>query len=254
MSSRAATSPWWVRTRPNPRAELRLFCFPYAGGAASSYFTWQEYLPPSVEVFAAQPPGRANRLNELPLKDIDTLVAELGRSILPHLDRPFAFFGHSMGAVIAFELVRLLRRDGRAKPFHLFVSGREAPHAPDPRPPTYNLPEPEFIEALGRLKGTPQEVLRHEELMRFVLPLLRADFEAIETYVYKNEPPLDCPITAFVGLHDDEVSREQLEMWAGQTKASFSARVFPGDHFFLHTAQPALLKAIAVELFRHRLS
>jgi medium-chain acyl-[acyl-carrier-protein] hydrolase len=157
-----------------------------------------------------------------------------------------------MGAVIAFELARLLRREGRPRPFHLFVSGRQAPHAPDPEPPSYNLPEPEFIESLGRLNGTPPEVLRHQELMNLLLPLLRADFEAIETYAYKDEPPLDCPVTAFVGLHDDEVSREQLEMWAGQTNASFSARVFPGDHFFLNTARPALLKAIAAELFRHR--
>lgn len=155
-----------------------------------------------------------------------------------------------MGALIAFELARLLRKEYGLSPLQLFVSGRNAPQLPITDSPLYNLPEAEFIEALRRLNGTPHEVLEHEELMQFMLPVLRGDFTVCETYAYSDDAPLDCPITAFGGVEDKDVRRERLESWLMQTNASFLLRMFPGDHFFINTARPSLLLALTRELLQ----
>jgi medium-chain acyl-[acyl-carrier-protein] hydrolase len=168
------------------------------------------------------------------------------------MDRPFALYGHSMGALIAYELARRLREAGRAEPVHLFVSGCRAPQLADTRDVTYDLPDPEFIEELRRLKGTPSEVLEHEELLRLVLPLLRADFAVAQTYRYSEGPPLGCPLTAVGGLQDEEVTREQLTPWREMTTGAFSLHMLPGDHFFLHTSQDVLLEIITRQLARLR--
>jgi medium-chain acyl-[acyl-carrier-protein] hydrolase len=170
----------------------------------------------------------------------------------PYLDRPFAFFGHSMGAVISFEIARLLRREQTTLPIHLFVSGRPAPQIPEPKRYTYNLPDPAFMKELLRLKGTPAEVLEHPELMQVVMPLLRADFELIQTYTYTDEPPLNIPLTAIGGL-EDEISREKLEGWRAQTTRAFSLRLLPGDHFYLTTNHRLLLPLLTQELSRNGL-
>ncbi len=250
-SSPQAPSQWFARAKPNPQVRLRLFCFPYAGGNAHAFRRWQQQLPPGVEVLAAHLPGRGSRTRERPHTSITALVEELGRAVRPYLDLPFAFFGHSMGAVIGFELARLLRREGAIVPAHLFVSGRRAPQIPETDPPTYNLPDAELIEEVRRLNGTPPEVLEHPELVELMLPLLRADFQMIETYRYVDEPPLDCPVSAFGGLQDSEVTREHLDAWREQTTSGFVRRMFDGDHFFLHRAEQALLTTIAGELHRH---
>ncbi|MCI0529785.1 MAG: thioesterase domain-containing protein, partial [Nitrospira sp.] len=179
---------------------------------------------------------------------LSPLVQVIAQALFPYLDKPFAFFGHSMGALVSFELTRHLRRQYRLGPVHLFVSGHHAPQIPDPDPPVHTLPEPAFLEELSRLNGTPKEVLEHTELMHLMLPTLRADFAVCETYTYTTEPPLDCPISAYGGLQDLEVSRDSLEAWQVQTRTSFSLRMFPGDHFFLHTAQPLLLRVLSWEL------
>lgn len=242
-------NPWLYVPRPNPSARLRLFCFPYAGGGAMIYRKWAEGLPPTVEVCAIRLPGRESRLKEPPFSKITTLVEALDGAVEPHLsDKPFAFFGHSMGAIIAYTLTNRLRERGLAQPVHLFVSGRTAPHIADDDPPTYNLPEPEFIEDLRRLNGTPKEVLENPELMKVMLSILRADFEVCQTYVHQPQPPLDCPITAFGGLQDPGVTREKLEGWREHTTATFTLRMLPGDHFFLNSAQPLLLRTLAVAL------
>ena len=251
QSNPRAASEWLTRPRPNPQARLRLFCFPYAGGNVHAFRKWPQQLPPGVEVLAAQLPGRGARMREQPYTSVTALVEELGVAVRPLLDRPFAFFGHSMGAIIAFELARLLRGEGGAAPAHLFVSGRRAPQIPDADPPTYNLPDAEFIEEVRRLNGTPPEVLEHPELMGLMLPLLRADFQVVDTYRYADGPPLGCPISAFGGLQDFDVTREQLEAWREQTTSGFVRRMFDGDHFFLHRAEPVLLATIARDLHQH---
>jgi medium-chain acyl-[acyl-carrier-protein] hydrolase len=246
--NQSAQSSWFAYYEPNPRAKLRLFCFPYAGGSALVFHKWRDSLPPFVEVCPVQLPGRGNRLQVPPFTNMGALVEATGAALLPHLDMPFAFFGHSMGASISFELARLLRREGRRLPLHLYISGRRAPHIIDPDPPLYHLPDAELLEELRQLNGTPKEVLEHPELMAMMLPLLRADFSVAETYVCEPEPPLDIPITVFGGLADKDVPREDLEAWEEHSTASFKLRMLAGDHFFLNTSQPALLRLLSNEL------
>ncbi|HYP25227.1 MAG TPA: thioesterase II family protein [Blastocatellia bacterium] len=247
MVTRQAT-PWVVIPKPNPSASVRLFCFPYAGGTAAGFRKWPAGLPNSVEVWSVQYPGRGSRIRESPFTRIAPLVDAAAEALMPYMDSPFAFFGHSMGAVVAFELSRILRRELSRTPLHLFVSGRRAPQVVDDTDEIYKLPDDEFVEELRRLNGTPAEVLEHKELMQLMLPLLRADFEAIGTYEYREEPPLACPISAFGGLEDQDVSRDNLAAWRSQTTSSFSVRMMPGDHFFLHSGEPLLLGALAQEL------
>jgi medium-chain acyl-[acyl-carrier-protein] hydrolase len=164
------------------------------------------------------------------------------------MDRPFAFFGHSMGALIGFELARYLRRENLQKPLHLFVSGCPAPQIRDRSVLTYDLPEQEFLRELRRLNGTPREVLEHPGLMELILPLLRADFCVTGTYTFSDGDPLDTPITVFGGQQDEDAGQSSLEAWRQQTARAFALQVFPGDHFFLHTAQHQLLSVLGREL------
>ncbi len=239
---------WVACAKPNPQAKLRLFCFHYAGGGASVFRGWRDSLPQSVEVCAIELPGRGMRLRESPFTQLEPLVQHLASTLLPYLDKPFAFFGHSMGGLVSFELTRLLRREYRVSPVHLFVSGYRAPQVPDPDPPIHALPESEFLRELRRFNGTPEAVLENAELMQLLLPTLRADFAVIETYAYTPETPLDCPITAFGGLQDREASCDELEAWREQTNASFVLKMFPGDHFFLHSAGSLLLQDLYQKL------
>lgn len=242
------TTAWLKRPSRGERAAVRLFCFPYAGGSASVFGRWQESFPEAVEVCAVELPGRATRLREAAHRDIASLNRAMADGLLPYLDRPFAFFGHSMGALIAFEFARHLRREHGLTPHHLFVSGRRAPQLPDDRPPTYQLPDEEFLETLFLYNGTPQEVFENYELVKLLLPMMRADFELVQTHVYTPEPPLDCPITVFGGSLDSAVSRVQLDAWREQTGARFSLSILPGDHFIMHTAERQLLDKISREL------
>lgn len=176
------------------------------------------------------------------------MVETLAPILLPYLDLPFALFGHSLGGLISFELARLLRRDYGKAPVHLFVAGCAAPQLSDSQPPIHNLPEPEFVAELRRLKGTPEGVLRQPELMRMLLPCLRADFEMGATYQYAAGEPLACPISAFGGLADPEISRADLEGWREHMTATFVARMLPGEHFFLLDTRAQLLQMITLDL------
>jgi medium-chain acyl-[acyl-carrier-protein] hydrolase len=248
MTRETVHSRWVAGNVAKPNAKLRLFCFPYAGGSTSTFKSWQEGLPDSVEVSAVQLPGRGGRLSEAPFQHLPEMVEALAGALSPLFDKPFAFFGHSMGALIGLELCRWLRRERDTMPVHLFVSGRRAPQLPELESPTYNLPESEFVQRLRILNGTPQGVLDHPELMQLMIPLLRADFSVCETYEYRTELPLNCPLTVFGGIQDVEVPHEQLQAWREHTKSTFSLRMFPGDHFFLNPAQPDILRIIAQHL------
>lgn len=242
-------NPWIAHARPNPRARLSLFCFPYAGGSAAVYRGWGESLPPEVEVLPVELPGRASRFREAPFTELLELVEALAGALDKEMStRPFAFFGHSMGGLISFELSRRLRRERRTGPVKLLVSGRRAPQVPDREEPYHNLPEDEFIEKLRTLNGTPEEVLQHPELMQMLIPVLRADFAVNETYEYQEEEPIAIPIAAFGGLGDEEVEREDLEAWSTQTTGVFRLRMFPGDHFYLEQQRAALLGAVSEDL------
>jgi medium-chain acyl-[acyl-carrier-protein] hydrolase len=247
-TQRQTIDPWIGTFRPGLQTNLTLFCFPYAGGSSLIYKNWQALLPPSISVCAVQLPGRGMRLQEPAFTSIFPMVDALGEALSAHLVERFAFFGHSMGARISFELARLLRRQGRPLPVHIFASGSRAPQITDDDPPTYNLPEPEFIDELSRLAGTPQEVLEHPELMQLMIPLLRADFEVCQTYVAPEEPPLSCPITAFGGLQDVDIPRENIAAWQAQTSGKFTHRMLPGGHFFLHEHERMIIQSVAREL------
>jgi len=179
---------------------------------------------------------------------LEPLIQELSSALLPYLNKPFAFFGHSMGALVSFELARLLSSNYQLTPCHLFVSGRRAPQVPDPDPPIHALPETEFIKELRRYNGTSEEVLNNPELMQLLIPILRADFAILETYIYTPAAPLNVPITAFGGLQDERASREDLEAWQKQTNEVFSLQMFPGDHFFIYSSESLVLKSIAQKL------
>ena len=248
MTVTSALDSWITCRKPRAQAHLRLFCFPYAGGGVSIFRAWSDGLPADVEVCPVQLPGRGTRLMEPPFTRLSPLIQALAEALFPLLDKPFAFFGHSLGALVSFELARQLRREYAVQPVRLFISADRAPQIPNRDPPIHNLPEGEFLVELRRLNGTPREVLEDEELRQIMLPLLRADFAVYETYGYSTEPPLNCPISAFGGSQDHRVSRSDLEAWRDQTSVSFSLRMFPGDHFFLNTTQPVLLRVLSQEL------
>lgn len=250
MAVKTLSTPWLGRLQLNPQAQLRLFCFPYAGGGTLAFRGWAESFPAGVEICPVQLPGREHRLREPALTSIAAIVEAAAASLLPCLDRPFAFFGHSMGALISFDLARTLRDHYGIAPASLFVSGCRAPQLRRKRPPTYDLSDAEFMHELRSLNGTPRELLDSPDLMRVLLPLLRADFEASETYAYVPGAPLDCPVHAYGGADDPEVERREIREWCEQTSAEFSLKLFPGDHFFLHTARPLLLDALAGQLRR----
>lgn len=248
MTANPSASRWLVRPRPNPSARLRLVCIPFAGAGASVYRLWPEGLPRDVEVCAVQPPGRETRFREPAHARIDPLVDELTEVLEPALDRPYAVFGHSLGSLVGFELVRALRRRGRPRPQLLIASGRTAPHLPPRRPPIHDLPEGEFLDELRQLDGTPQAVLDHDELMALFSPTIRADLAVNETYAYHHEPELDCPILALGGLEDPWVNLEELQAWAELTSAAFRCRQFPGKHFFIQTAAADVLASVSAAL------
>ena len=236
-----------VSRKPNRRASVRLFCFPYAGGGDSIFCLWQKSLSDMVEVCPVQLPGRGSRITEPPFTEMSQLVRLTGQALVQYLDKPFAFFGHSMGALVAFELARYVRREYNSQPVHLFVSGRCSPQT-SREPFNLNLSDSEYQEALRRYNGTPEETLEDLELMELVLPVIRADVALCESYVYTPEPPFNFPITAFGGLNDHGVPRDYIEGWREHTTGSFVLRMFPGDHFFLNEARSPLLEAIAKEL------
>ncbi|HZN59868.1 MAG TPA: alpha/beta fold hydrolase [Planctomycetota bacterium] len=239
---------WFVVPRPISNLRLRLFCFPYAGGGAFAFRRWAERVPRGVELCGVQLPAREGRFNEPAYTRLTDLVRDLAEVVGPATDIPFAFFGHSMGALVAFALARELRRAHGRGPELLMVSGHRAPQRPDPHPPIHALPAPEFLQELRELNGTPEAIFRDEELLQLLVPILRADFEVCETFEYEHERPLECPIVAFGGEVDPDVPREDLEAWSEQTTASFSLRMFPGDHFYFVNRPAALLDEMARQL------
>jgi acyl transferase domain-containing protein/surfactin synthase thioesterase subunit len=227
------TSAWLPFNSGQSSAAARLFCFPHAGAGASVYQAWPSLFPPDIEICPIQLPGRETRLQETAFTRLQPLIVSLTEAIADYLDRPFAFFGHSFGALLSFELTRYLRRQGLPQPCHLFLSARRAPQLPDFETPIHNLPEDRFIEALKPWGGIPSEVLQTPEFSQLYLPPLRADFALLETYFYAKDKPVDCPIYGFGGQEDSTVNQRELEAWQEQTNQKMNLKLFSGDHFFL---------------------
>lgn len=248
----APLTAWTVVPRPSADPRVRLVCFPYAGGTAAVYRTWPDVMPPDVEVHAVQLPGREWRLKEEPFRRIGPLVDALLEVVGPLADRPLALFGHSLGALVSYELARGLRRSGLGEPVHLFVSAHRAPQLPAIEPSMHDQSDEVFMDSLRSLRGTPEELLANEELMQLVLPVLRADFEIADRYDHQAEPPLSCPISAFGGVGDLVTPRERLEPWGELTDGPFKLRMLPGGHFFVNDQRDLVLRAVFQDLMAVR--
>jgi medium-chain acyl-[acyl-carrier-protein] hydrolase len=232
----------------SPAVSYRLFCFPYAGAGAAVFRQWPDHLLSHVELCLPCLPGRDARIDEPPASVMAPLVASLAGEMLASLDVPYALFGHSMGAFIAFDLAHELSRLGRL-PAHLFVSAQRGPSLPYAERPTYNLPDDEFLSAiLARYESLPKPVLENNDLRRVLLRTLRADFTLVEDYRYRATDRLACPITAFGGADDKRMAREQLERWSAETTSRFQLHRLPGSHFFLHSSREELLSLIRSHL------
>jgi surfactin synthase thioesterase subunit len=233
-------------------ARLGLYCLAHAGGGASAYRAWLGQLP-GVAVLPVQPPGREARLRESPHTRMPSLVGELADVVLADAaahDRPYAVYGHSVGALVAFELLREIRRRGQPGPVHLFVSGCVAPHRPfDDGPPVRDMPRPELVATLRRLGGTPDWLLSDQSVLDMIEPAIRADFSVKETYRYLPEPPLDVPITALPSTDDPRASQELVARWREQTTAEFKLHTFAGGHFAVFE-QAALTHSYLFEALR----
>lgn len=238
------SSKWFVRPQTKSEATTRLFFFPYAGGGPTVFTKWCADLPSHIEGIVVHYPGRGSRFNEPAIKEMSRMVTELSQAIQPLLDHPFAFFGHSMGGLIAFELARNLRTQ---PPNHLFVSACGSPHLPDPNLKIHNLPDDEFMSELDKLNGIPAE-LKNPEAMSLLLPIVRADFQLVETYEYHPDEPLEIPISAFGALDDPRVNRERIDAWAIHTQAKFESLFFSGGHFFINEAREHILKLVIKEI------
>lgn len=231
--SPAVTGAWFVTPAANAHCEVRLICFPFAGGGTLTYRGWPGMLDSRVEVVAVQLPGRDRRRAEEPIPSIMSVVVQVADAIEAHLDRPYLLCGHSMGAVLAFEMSRELRRRGLRQPDGVIVSARRAPHLPDPGPVMHTLSDRDFKARLKGMNGTPPEVLESDELMDLVLPMLRADFQACETHEYTDEPPMEYPLLAMGGDADPDVEPESVEAWHRYTTGEFEAVIMRGDHFVI---------------------
>lgn len=239
--------PWFRCFKPNPQARLRLFCFPHAGGGAAGYAAWPPALP-DVELYAVQLPGRENRICETPFTQCEPVVQQVCAALQPYLDWPFALFGHSMGSLLAYEVAQTLCRTG-VPPTQLLVSGRRAPHLPDPYPPLHHLPDAGLLAAIQqRYGGIPAVVFQESELRALFTPLLRADFTLVETYQPSTTLPLACPIVAFGGEHDRLTPKSELLAWGKLTARTFALHLLPGGHFYLNEQRALLLARLAAVL------
>lgn len=245
MSINLSSGSWVACVQPNPKANLRLFCLPYAGANAGVFGSWAKNLPTTVEVCPIELPGHGSRWMQTAFTQLQPLVEEIAGGIIPYLDKPFACFGHSMGALLSFEVTAFLQMHIGKSPVHLFISGRRAPDIPSPVAPIYALPDTAFIDGLRYYNGMSEELLQNTKFMEFILPTLRADFTMLETYEYIQKPPISCPITVFGGLEDRTVTHEFLKAWRKYTRAAFKIEMFPGNHFFIHSSGQQVLKSLS---------
>lgn len=239
---------WLASTRPDAR--LRLFCLPYAGGGSVEFHGWRRQMPPNIDICPVLLPGRERRIREPAVAHMQPLVEALAEALEPAMQQgPFALFGHSMGAWIAFELARQLRRNGQRMPVQLFASARRAPHLPGQGQAWSKLPDAEFLRAIqDRYRSIPQPLFDDPKLLALFLPALRADFTLVDDYQHREEAPLDVPIDAYRGDGDDFVSPQECLAWQQHSSGAFALETFPGDHFFLRDSRELLVAAIARRL------
>jgi medium-chain acyl-[acyl-carrier-protein] hydrolase len=245
------TDLWVMRPFPRPNATKRLFCFPFAGGGASAYRQWANASGPTLEVCPIQLPGRENRLLEPAYDDSESLTVALLLALSPLLDKPYAFYGHSMGALLAFELARSLEDScgTTGGPERVFLAAHRAAHLPLQRSPMADLPQEALIAKLSEYGGFSDDVLNSQELMELILPAIRADLKLCDLYHFKQKNLLRCPINVVVGALDKQTSIESTHPWAIHTSGQTEVHVINGGHFFLHTHSAQVLEVIRTNLF-----
>lgn len=243
------SSPWLITYKRNSAASVRLFCFHCAGGSASEFHTWPAQLRGTIELVAVQLPGRERRVKEPFIACVDDLTRGVVEAMTPCLDKPYVIFGHSLGALGGFEVIRELRRRGLNQPFLFIPAGRRGPQVQKEEPPIASLPEEAFIEELRKDYGDHiGYVLDSAELRQAFIPQIRADFALSEAYCFRAEQPLDCPIVAFAGVDEDDLEADELNAWSAHTQRSFHSRRFPGDHFFIRESQKLVIEALSQEI------
>lgn len=248
-SSPLNTPQWIAPIRRAPEARWRLLCFPHAGGSGGLFQTWLWRLPPVIELWSANMPGRGVRFGERPLASLEPVADAIAVAVVCEPGAPFAFFGFSMGALIAFEVVRRIQAAGARTPVHLFAAACRGPSLPSRNPNLHDLPTAQMIKKLRELGGTPDAVLSEEALLQQTLPVIRADLELIETYKYAPGPPLDCPITVMGGEDDPMVSPAELQGWVHESMRACRLKLFPGQHFFVSGREAAVMHTIVDALY-----
>ena len=235
---------YFLKLRQSNDAKLRMICFPYAGGNSSTYVSWANELPNSVELLAVEMPGRSLRFSEPAHRSMDRLIEDLFAAFQMLSDIPYILMGHSLGSRVAFELMHRCKQRGVRMPEHFIASGSPAPHIKEEPKMHYQLPTEEFVEELRKLNGTPEEILGNRELMDLALPFIRADFELSETYSYTAAEKNDCPITVFHGVNDIEVSQSDAQAWEEHFTHAAVMHVFPSDHFFIEKDMVSVLDKV----------
>jgi len=222
-----------------------LYCFPYAGGSNTTYRDWVNYLPDDFELRIISLPGRGARVAEPFSHDLEVMSYKIADAIQALEHGQFAFFGHSMGAMLAHEVACRLRQRGARLPSHLFVSGRQAPHIQDSyRPLVAKMSDDVFESQVRLLNGIPDEISSRSFMMEYLLPILKADFIAVDQWVYTYKEPLPVPITALIGKDDPTTNDKAVLAWRDHTKSDFYSRTFPGDHFFIKPCEQAIVELI----------
>nr|WP_237535452.1 thioesterase domain-containing protein [Streptomyces sp. SID3343] len=240
---------WFRSFEDRPYAAVALYAFPFAGSGAAVFRPWTRHLPPMVELRAVQLPGRQDRIAEPPVHDCATLVTGLADVVESRLDdRPFAFFGHSMGALLSFELARELRRRGSPTPIVLGLSGWPSPRGGLPRVRYGGLSDAEFLDTVRRLGGMPEDVLNAPDLLSLIMPTLRADFAVVESHSFRDELPLDIPLSVFGGVADPFVEEGGLQTWRRESSAEVTVRQYPGRHFYLMDHFASVVSAFVGDL------
>lgn len=245
-------NPWVHVVRENPKAKLRMINFHYAGGARSLYRDWWKELPEEIELCAVQLPGREDRLNETPYRDFSPMIQALTQNLVPFLTKPFVTFGHCMGGLTSFEVVRQLRRLDAPLPLHMFISSFISPHIPKPERESiiFNIPEGMVDDFFVELGGTPKEVLDNLGLMTLARVVMDADLDLLRAYQYIDEPPLNIPISTFGAVQDKLVIVEEIEEWKKQTTKEWDLTMYPGNHFYMQTHREYLMRSLGIKLQR----
>jgi surfactin synthase thioesterase subunit len=244
-SERRPFTPWLLRNAPKPDAEMRLFCLPYAGGSATIYHRWQTLLPASIDVCPIELPGRLSRLRESAFHELNSLVAALDHNLSTCFDRPFALFGYSMGGLIAFEWAREISRRRGREPAHLFVGACGAPDLERKRFSIEELSDMELAKKIIDLYGPRLEmVLGDYELRGLILGVMRNDLRMLDRYSFVRREPLRVPLTVLGGTRDESATRERLQQWTRHTSEACDVYAFPGDHFFIHTHERAVVELV----------